>query len=65
MLENFLQTQWQWPGDKRAKGKNLHQAFRVARAGSSNEYFKTTASEMIMLLPILRYCMATVIVPNG
>eukprot|EP00974_Lingulodinium_polyedra_P024182 2342877-Lingulodinium_polyedra.AAC.1 len=21
MLESFLQTQWQWPGDKNAKGK--------------------------------------------
>ena len=64
-LETYLKAAWNWPNDKQQKGKSLHQIFNAAREASSSDHFKCSASEVLMLFPIMQHFVLTVVAPTG
>jgi len=65
MVKMFMSARWQWPAHLRSKGRDLHSLFTPARQGASPDSFKASASEMLMLMPMLRHFVETVIRPTG
>ena len=63
LIEGFLSSAWKWPRDKAAKGKALAEVFCPARL--SQDHLRAGATEMIMLYPLIRFLLTTVVMPSG
>jgi hypothetical protein len=64
-LQTYLHADWQWPADKRQKGRSLHQLFNPVREASNSEHFRASASEILMLCPVMRHFVLQILRPTG
>lgn len=63
-MECYFGADWEFPYDKKQKGKHLYKLFCPAREASCHETFKCAVSEVLLLWPILRYFVSTVVRPT-
>ena len=64
-IESFLAADCRWPADKGSKGKALASVFNKVREASSSHHFKASATEILMLYPVIRLFITTTIARSG
>ena len=63
-LHSFLAADWVFPAHLKNKGRSVPNVFTPARQGSG-DHFKAAASEVLLIIPVLRYFAVTVLLPTG
>ena len=61
-LGTFASAAWLWPGSQDTH--KIHDIFTPSRERSCSHSFKASASELLMLFPILRYFAFTIVAPT-
>lgn len=64
-LRTFCKADWVWPHFSKDKGRGLHEVFSSSRARASGDGFKASASETLMVLPLVRHFAERVVAPTG
>ena len=54
-LEGFCRADWQFPSFCRSKGKAIYEVFNTTREKASKESFKTGATDLLLVFPLLLY----------
>lgn len=61
LLERYCKSNWQWPAGQAQKGKAIHQVFNSSREKASREHWKSGASELLTVYPLVREFARTVV----
>ncbi|CAK0824718.1 unnamed protein product [Prorocentrum cordatum] len=63
-LERHCQADWSFPQQHRRKCREAHVVFCKARENASKEHWRSSASELLCIYPLVRHFACIVILPN-
>ena len=63
-IQLYFKSDWRFPGFSKCKGRAIHEVFNSTRESASKHSFKASATELLIVYPILRHFMDTVITPR-
>ena len=64
LLEQFCAANWSFPLQHRAEGQVIHKVFNKTRERSSQDHFKSGASELLCVYPLVRRFAEGVLLPR-